>query len=265
MNNIYYVYCILDTRKKGDYTYLNYNLDHEPFYIGKGKDDRMLFHLFESRLDKNNLKNNIIKKIIKETGDNPMIIKLEENISEEDAHKLEIELISIIGRRDLKKGPLANLTDGGEGMSGSLSNIGNRNHFYGKTHSDELKSSQSKPIYQLDLEGNILTTFESLKQAGEETNSDPNKISLVAKGKRNTHNGFKWKFVNDEDIISNQKHNPKTKFKYVCQYTLNDVLVTKYKGVRDAARQTNINRIGINQVLLGQKNTAGGFRWKYEM
>ncbi len=43
-----------------------------------------------------------------------------ENLTEKEAFDLEIELISKIGRSDLKLGPLTNLTDGGEGQSGAV-------------------------------------------------------------------------------------------------------------------------------------------------
>jgi hypothetical protein len=44
---------------------------------------------------------------------------IHDNISWEDACKIEIELISKYGRKDLKKGNLVNLTDGGEGRLGT--------------------------------------------------------------------------------------------------------------------------------------------------
>ena len=57
-----------------------------------------------------------INKIIRE-GFRPIVIKMFENLSYEDAIRIEIEIIYKIGRFDLKKGPLVNLTDGGEGCA----------------------------------------------------------------------------------------------------------------------------------------------------
>lgn len=37
---------------------------------------------------------------------------------EQVAHNLEINMVAVIGRNDLKLGPLCNLTDAGEGISG---------------------------------------------------------------------------------------------------------------------------------------------------
>jgi hypothetical protein len=54
---------------------------------------------------------------MKRNSVNP-VIGLYSELDEEFAHLLEIELIDKFGRRDLNKGPLLNLTDGGEGQTG---------------------------------------------------------------------------------------------------------------------------------------------------
>ena len=122
MNEKFYVYVYLDPRKKANYKYGSYVFDYEPFYIGKGKESRCMRHLNEFLLekDKNKLKTNKIKKIIRETGKEPLIIKIKENLLEEDSLILETNMIKLIGRLDLKLGVLTNLTDGGEGTSGHV-------------------------------------------------------------------------------------------------------------------------------------------------
>lgn len=121
-NNIFYVYAYLDTRKPGNFIYSNgkfqYEFDFEPFYIGKGFDDRFNVHLnMAIKTEKNSYKLNKIRAIIKESLD-PMIVMVHKDLEETYALQLEISLISLIGRHDLKKGPLTNLTNGGDGISG---------------------------------------------------------------------------------------------------------------------------------------------------
>ena len=50
--------------------------------------------------------------------DRDRIIFLKQNLSEADAHKHEVYMISVLGRKDLGTGILRNLTDRGEGNSG---------------------------------------------------------------------------------------------------------------------------------------------------
>lgn len=111
----FYVYSILDPRKPGNYKYDNIDFSYEPIYIGKGRRNRLYEHLHSNSLKKNSFKNNKIKNILKENF-KPIIIKLKENLTEQDAFSLEKEYISKIKR--YPEGPLTNLTDGGEGPTG---------------------------------------------------------------------------------------------------------------------------------------------------
>jgi len=122
--NNFYVYMYLDPRKYGKYNYNKYSFDYEPFYVGKGKKNQYLAHLKEAKnynkcYSGNFHKFNKIKKIIQE-GLEPIVIKFKDNVNEKQAFELERSLISVIGRSDLKSGPLTNQTDGGEGSSGYL-------------------------------------------------------------------------------------------------------------------------------------------------
>ena len=154
---LFYVYVYLDPRKPGSYIYGEYTFDYEPFYIGKGKNDirkrkstRMFNHLVEalSNWDIENLrpqgsfKCNKIRKIINETGNDPIIIKYQDDMNEKDSYSLEIQLIKEIGRYDLNTGPLTNLTDGGLGCT----RYGLDNAMYGKTHSKTTIKKWKKSI-----------------------------------------------------------------------------------------------------------------------
>jgi hypothetical protein len=119
-------------------------------------------HLFESNLnnDPNKMKTNKIRKIIKENKSNPITIKYKENITEQEALILETKMIEIIGRIDLKTGPLTNLIEGGsqppswkgkhhsEKTKQKLSEInkGENNPNFGKSTSKEIKRKISKSM-----------------------------------------------------------------------------------------------------------------------
>jgi len=115
MNEIFYVYVWVDMRKPGRYVYGEgeYCFLFEPFYVGKGTIGRW-------KDTKQSRNPHFIYKFnkIKRSGFEPISIKVKENITNDESKKLEIELIGLIGRENLKKGPLVNMTDGGEGSSG---------------------------------------------------------------------------------------------------------------------------------------------------
>ncbi len=147
IDKIYYDYIYLDPRKPGTYRYQNLTFDNEPFYVGKGHDCRDKSHL-NIKEDINRSLPNKIRKIYKETGCEPIILRYKENLLESVSFDLEIELIAIIGRKDLGLGPLLNLTDGGEGPSGAIVSDKTRKIFSeqrkGKPRSEETKAKISK-------------------------------------------------------------------------------------------------------------------------
>jgi len=85
------------------YTYAYLREDGTPYYIGKGKGRRIF--------------NRSNKDTCKVPKNKNRIIYLKRNITEEDAFKHEIYMISIFGRKNNGTGILRNLTDGGEGFS----------------------------------------------------------------------------------------------------------------------------------------------------
>jgi hypothetical protein len=86
------------------YTYLWLREDGTPYYVGKGKGKRG----FTSRLHR-----------VKCPNDNSRIV-VQNHSSEKEAFVAECFLINFYGRIDLKTGCLANLTEGGEGASGTV-------------------------------------------------------------------------------------------------------------------------------------------------
>lgn len=114
---MFYVYCYFNPLKPSTL----HECGFEPFYVGKGKDGRKKHHLFESvlRRDPNKLKTNIIKSIISQNTQ-PIIHIIGYFELEQDAFNEERRLIRLFGRRDSGTGPLANMTDGGEGTTNKI-------------------------------------------------------------------------------------------------------------------------------------------------
>ena len=98
------------------YGYFEPGAEH-PFYAGKGKGRRAYIHLQPAQLKKKSLFYNKLRKMLA-AGIQPEIEIMVDNLSEQEAHQFEKDVIRVLGRRDLGTGRLCNLTDGGEGASG---------------------------------------------------------------------------------------------------------------------------------------------------
>ena len=128
------------------------NDTNEVFYVGIGEEEKRAF----SKKNRNKYWKNIINKV----GYSVNIIH--KDIDWEDACKIEKLLIEKYGRKDLGKGNLVNMTDGGEGVFGlimseetrrkmSEAQKGNKSINFGKTLSEETRRKMS--LFQRTKEG----------------------------------------------------------------------------------------------------------------
>lgn len=137
---MYYVYHLIDPRT------------NEPFYIGKGKDDRCYRHLNETYKNTENKKKFGRICQIRKHGFEPSVKFIHENIIDEnEAYDLEYTEIKKYGRQDIEpSGILTNICEDNRppNVTGykrseetkkkiSLKNQGEKNGMYGKTYTTE--------------------------------------------------------------------------------------------------------------------------------
>lgn len=168
-SNRFYVYIYLDPRKPGEYNYGEFEFDHEPFYVGKGRRDRYLLSYSRSDFCQNK-----IEKIRRELKKEPIVIKVKESLFEDDAFALEIQLIGAIGRKYIGEGVLCNHTCGGEGASGNM-------------HTEETKA-KLKDIHKNRLPELEKIRIEKIRKASTgRKHTDEAKLKIGKAHKGSTH------------------------------------------------------------------------------
>jgi len=187
------------------YTHLNPQTK-EIFYVGIGKGNRA----WNKGAGRNKFWENYVNKYGFE------VEIMAENITRNQAGKIEIELIAHLGRRQIEEGgTLVNRSLGGDGGSGGYTHTEEwkRQHSerqLGKKKkplSQEVKEKLSKaltgrevtwgkPVLQFDKQGNFIKEWPSAKAAKKETGAK--NVFEVASGYKNqlykSSGGFIWKY-----------------------------------------------------------------------
>jgi hypothetical protein len=199
------------------YTYAYLREDKTPYYIGKGKGNRV-----------NETRGRPCNKPPKDR-----ILILKDNLTEEEAFKHEIYMISIFGRKDIKTGILHNKTDGGDGASGAiisqetkeklrLSNIGKKrsdetrknisiaktgikdseetklkkrlSHLGKKQSQEEIEKrrrTRCKKLYMITTPENVIEYTISISDYCNKNNLHTSHMYAVANGKKNHFKGYR--------------------------------------------------------------------------
>jgi NUMOD3 motif len=206
------------------YTYAFLREDKTPYYIGKGRGKRIYSK----------------HRGVKAPKGESRIIFLKKNLTEAEAFNHEVYMIFVLGRKDLGTGILRNLTNGGDGASGTVNSeetkkkkseakSGENNPFHGRTgenhpsygvpkteewkkaHSEKMSgrylgalSPISKAIIAIKLDGTELH-FGSVNEAARELGIHSGNLcsKYLKTGKSPTRGKFKgWQFAYENLAIS---------------------------------------------------------------
>jgi len=168
MDKEFYCYVYVDTK------------NNKVRYVGKGFGVRAWKHKSTGTHNKK-LHNTIVKRINEGYVMEPFIIPA---VDEQHAHQIEQYLIKLFGREDQQAGPLFNLTDGGEGVTGLK-------------HSDEQRRKMSER--------------RQGKKASEVTKQ---KLSSILRGAPGRRRGKSWTAEQRETLSKahrGKKYTPRTK------------------------------------------------------
>lgn len=117
------------------------------------------------------------------------------------------------------------------------------------------KQNASKRVYQYDLNGNYIKSFDSVMEAARELGVKTKCISTECTSSHYAY-GYLWYYEKYDKV---NKHIPQRK--KVAQYTKDGKLVAVWDSVSNASKE--YNNANIVMVCKGVRKTAAGFIWKY--
>jgi len=195
------------------------------------------------------------------SGFKPKVMKLYENLDYETAIKIEVDIISKIGRSDLNKGPLVNLTDGGEGTINMSQEIKDKisEKRKGYKHSEEAKEKMKMSRKEYFDAGN--TTWNKGREWTPEerlklTNKSNTGKKFSEEHKKKISKNSKKQMLEGSSVIKLPK--------IVNKYTMSGDFIEEYESIKNAALKSDIPATSIRYCCLDKLKHAGGFYWSFK-
>ena len=139
-----------------------------------------------------------LKHRLTKTGYHRVQIKINGERIDQYVHRLVLETFCPI--ENSKLFDCAHLDDNKD--NNNLNNLIWMTRFENNHWNDKVERGASKrriPVFQYDLDGNYITSFEGLRRAEDATGFDHSEISNCAKGKRKEYKGFIWSFIGPDN------------------------------------------------------------------
>ena len=241
-----YVYVLLNPLEEGEWRFKDIVFKYKPFYIGKGVGYRCTAHFTESSLNKDlNLeKTQLIKNILSQNI-KPMIYKIAIGISDEEALKIEYNLIKHFGKVKEGNGILLNITDGYYSTKANI--VGGEN-------------IHSKKVYEYDEYGFFVKEWECLRcinvyDIHYNTIGDSCRSNIGRQSEYSSANGKYWFYEYKGSQIYNYKLVHKG-LKKVYKYCLGDLelkevfLSLKEASIKEGKTKNSISKSCLKSIKL---------------
>lgn len=223
--------------------YLTINKENQKIYVGVHKTNSEKFDgylgcgVFSTKPSSYMNPKTVFQSAVKKYGPSKFTrITLKSFENEEDAYKLESE---IVDNEFLKRPDVYNIMTGG--------NCGNA-------------KSQMKCIYQYDLYGSFIKSFDTVNDAGREYGSKNGSGICRAIKRDGTWKGFQWSYEKVDNMKVYKKREETYNQLHVCQYDLEGNFIKEWKSVSECLTEFK----NVKKVLNGTRVQTKGFIFKYK-
>jgi hypothetical protein len=265
----YYIYVYLDSSKSGQFIYDDLEFEFEPFYVGKGSGRRYT----QSKKTKSfDFKSNKIKKLNENNIEIKTIIIYNDIEEESKAYELEKKVISKIGRININTGPLTNLCEGGNGgydfqitRDSKLKAILSRKKFY---ENNPISEEQKQHFSKINLgEKNPFFGKHHTEKVKQEQSDRVIGINHPMFGKKHSDETIEKIKINRNKVIDNNKLKLKmSKFqkKSIIQYDLEGNFIKEFSSIKEASVELNMTESSIGRRCRNLVKIPSKFIFKFK-
>lgn len=136
-------------------------------------------------------------------------------------------------------------------------NKGEKNPMFGKPAANRTK------VYQFDLLGNLINSFDSLSIAENQTGICFKSISNNIRGKSKSAGGFVWSYENEFPGLKRESGG-KEKVK-ISQFNKDGKFIKQFDSISDAAKELSLYPGSISRCLKGSLKSTGGYIFKINL
>lgn len=117
-----------------------------------------------------------------------------------------------------------------------------------------------KTVYQYNMfGGHLISKFDSLTDAAKTIDASKQDISRACLSVNKCHGGYYWSYKYMEPFIPDLD----SRKKEVLQLSLDGHILATYVSASEASRQSGLSKTCITRCCRGERETSGGFIWKY--
>jgi len=129
---------------------------------------------------------------------------------------------------------------------------------------------REKPVFQFDLEGNVIKEHSSVEAAARELGINYRWIAACVSGKTQSIGGFQWKYKNEPRFNNGVTPIEPVVFpdldenEPVLQFDLEGRFIKEYEGIQPAAAEIGVPVFSLSRCLQGAAKVYGGYQWRYQ-
>lgn len=129
-------------------------------------------------------------------------------------------------------------------------------------------NSNAKKVCQYDLKGNLINTYDSLKQAAIVVTGKENSKSKICNCCKSLDKtcvyGYVWRYLGDSFVYKTNIVDYSYCSRRVCQFDMKGNFIKTWKSIAEIFRVLGIRQGNIYSCCNNKRKSAGGYVWRYK-